>query len=190
MGNGHFLIERYVEANEYRLFVTSDGFFAAVQRTPASVLGDGISTIQELVNKENFKRMNPRDTCLCEIKIDEIVKSFLHIKGFSLNSVPLVGERVFLRQNSNVSTGGNCIEITNSVHNSVIKLANSIREKLGVSYLGIDLLCDDIGSQLKEYVICELNSAPGLSLHMMPENGKPQNTASAVADVLFPETKQ
>ncbi len=189
-GNGNFLIESYYRGNEYRLFVTKNNYFAAVARTPASVTGDGSSTIKQLVTNENYRRMNPRNTCLCEIKIDETVTTYLQENNRTLESVPGRNQRVFLRMNSNVSTGGNCHDVTKLVHPSIIELAHTIREKLSVPFIGIDLLCDSIADPLNDYAICELNSAPGLSLHMMPESGVPQNVASAVVDVLFPETKQ
>lgn len=190
VGNGYYLVEKQVGGKEYRLFVTSDGFFAAVNRVPANVIGDGIHNIQALVDKENNRRMNPRDTCLCEIRLDQPALDYMDKNHLALADVPKIAEAVYLRNNSNVSTGGNCYEMTGQAHPSVIKLAQDILAKLKVPYIGIDLLCEAIDKPLDEYAICELNGAPGLSLHMMPESGQSQDTAKAVVDVLFPETKK
>lgn len=189
-GNGYYLIEKQYTGNEFRLLITKDDFFAAVSRIPANITGNGIDTIKSLIDLENFRRMNPRSTCLCEIKIDEITLDFLKKNNLRLNQVLEKDKKIFLRKNSNVTTGGNCYEITNKVHPTVIQLAKDILSVFkGMPFLGIDLLCKDVSMPLKDYAICELNTAPGLSLHMMPEKGEPKNVAKAFIDVIFPETK-
>lgn len=185
-GNGYFLIEKQFGGNEYRLFITKTNFFAAISRTPANVLGDGKNNLESLVKTENYRRVNPRNSCLCEIQVD---RSFLKKHGLTLKYVPGKNEQVFLRSNSNVSTGGNCYDVTDSVHPTIKKLAKDILSSFGdIPFVGIDLLCQDITKPLKGYVICELNGAPGLSLHMMPEKGKSRNVAKEIVDILFPET--
>ncbi len=190
--NGFFLIEKYFWGNEYRIFITKNKFLAIVWRIPANIVGDGKNSIISLIQKENKKRMNPRKTCLCEIRLDDITFDYLEKNHIILDYVPKKDERVFLRGNSNVSTGGNCYDVTGIVHPTVKKLALQILEILSpLSYVGIDLICKDISKSLdkQKYVICELNASPGLSLHMMPEKGKSKDTARALADLIFPETK-
>ncbi len=187
-GNGFYLIEKQYDATEYRLLITRSGFFAAVCRTPAKIIGDGKKTIKELIKIENYRRMNPRNTCLCEIRIDDITRDFLKKNNLSLSYIPKFKEEVYLRNNSNVSTGGNCKDVTDAAHSSIKNLAKDILASLQVPFIGIDLLCNDIEESLSDYAICELNTGPGLSLHMMPEIGKSRNVAAAIADILFPNT--
>lgn len=189
--NGYLIVEKHVEGNEYRLFITKNNFFAAVVRIPASITGDGFNNVLKLIQIENHRRMNPRDTCLCEIRLDYITFDFMEKHNITIDYVPKKGEKVVLRGNSNVSTGGNCYEVTDTVHPTVIDLAKKIMGSFpDLPYLGIDLLCEDITKKIDKnnYFVCELNSAPGLSLHMMPEKGKPKNVAGALVDLLFPET--
>ncbi len=187
--NIFYLIEKQCEGKEFRLFIAKNNFFAAVMRTPANVIGDGKNSLNTLIKNENYRRMNPRGSCLCEIKIDDIVYDYLRKNNLTLSYVPKVGKVVFLRKNSNVSTGGNCYDITDKVHPSYKKLAKSILNKFSdVAYLGIDLICKDIAKE-NNCAVCELNSFPGLSLHMMPEKGSSRNVAAAIIDILFPETK-
>jgi cyanophycin synthetase len=187
--NNTYLIEKQYEGNEFRLFIACNNFFAAVARVPANVIGDGKRSLSELIRAENNRRMHPRNTCLCEIRIDDIVLDFLKKKRIGIDDIPKKNEVVFLRNNSNVSTGGNCYDVTDSVYPTFVQLAKNILRRLGnVPFLGIDLLCGDIAKKIDDYVICELNSTPGLSLHMMPEKGISRNTAGAIADILFPET--
>jgi D-alanine-D-alanine ligase-like ATP-grasp enzyme len=186
--NEPYLIEKYYGGDEFRLFITKNNYFAAVTRIPANVTGDGESSLKELIKIENNKRMHPRNTCLCEIKIDDVVLDFLEKNGIGIDYVPRKNEIVFLRNNSNVSTGGNCYDVTDKAHPSFVNLAKNILKKLGnLPFLGIDLLCKDITVRVNDYVVCELNSTPGLSLHMLPEKGLPRNVAGAIVDILFPE---
>jgi D-alanine-D-alanine ligase-like ATP-grasp enzyme len=191
--NGYFLIERQFKGNEYRVFITKNDFIATVQRIPANVIGDGKNTLLSLIQKENYRRMNPRTTCLCEIRLDDIAFDYMEKHNLTLDDVPKKGERVFLRGNSNVSTGGNCYDVTNTIHPSIKKLAKKILNIFtNLPYIGFDLICRDITQKLikDSYIVCELNSAPGLSLHMLPEKGKPRNVAGVLVNLLFPETKK
>lgn len=190
LGDPYYLIEKQYMGEEYRLFVTKNNFFAAVHRIPANIKGDGKHTIRYLVKKENRRRMNPRNTCLCKILLDSEAEKFLGSRGLSVKYTPKKNETIQLRRNSNVSTGGNCFDITDEVHGSYVRFAKKVLRTLGTPFVGIDLMCKDITKKSEDYVICELNSAPGISLHMMPEKGKPRNVASAIADVMFPETKK
>jgi D-alanine-D-alanine ligase-like ATP-grasp enzyme len=184
------LVEKQFDGNEYRLFITKNNYFAAVQRVPASVRGDGEHTIRELISKENFKRMHPRNTCLCKIVIDAITKRELIRQQLRFSSVPAKNTVVRLRSNSNVSTGGNCFDVTSNVHPSFVSLAKKILKSLDIPFVGIDLLCRDISSKITTYAICETNSYPGISLHMMPEKGEKHDVAKGIIDCIFPETKK
>lgn len=188
-GKIFFLIEEQFDGNEYRLFVTKNGFFATVWRIPANVKGDGIKSIRELIISENYRRMHPRNTCLCKIPRDQISKKYLKKQGLSLDTVPRKNQVIFLRKNSNVSTGGNCFDITNKVNLKFKKVAFKILEIFNAPFIGVDLLTKDI-TKPGNFVICELNSSPGLSLHMMPERGEKRDVAAAIIDVIFPETKK
>ena len=190
-GNGYFLIEKQVEGNEYRLFLTRNGFFAAVERVPANVIGDGKKTLLALIQEENFRRMNPRNTCLCEIRLDALTFDFMDKNNLTLDDIPKKDKIVFVRGNSNVSTGGNCYDVTDLAHPTVKALARQILKSFpGLPYIGVDLLCGNISKKITKnnYTVCELNSAPGLSLHMMPEKGIARDVAGALVDLLFPES--
>jgi cyanophycin synthetase len=191
VGNGYCLVEKQVQGEEYRLFVSHRGFFAAVNRIPANVIGDGKSNLLSLIQQENFRRMNPRKNCLCEIRLDDITFDFMEKNGLTLDQIPTDGQKVFLRGNSNVSTGGNCYDVTDDAHPSVLCLAKKILSSFpGLPFVGIDLICPDIRHDINKtgYFICELNSAPGLSLHLLPETGKPREVVKELVDLLFPET--
>jgi D-alanine-D-alanine ligase-like ATP-grasp enzyme len=119
----HLLIEEHIQGHEYRLFVTKNNFFAAVNRIPANIRGDGKSSIQSLIDLENFRRINPRTTCLCTIKVDDVLKNYLKKKNLSLKYKPRKGKKIQLRYSSNVCMGGNCIDVTDQVHPSIKEFA-------------------------------------------------------------------
>lgn len=180
MPNAYVIIEEYVPGNEYRIFATKHGDIACVHRSPAEVIGDGEQSLLKLIQTENYRRMHPRNTCLCEIKFDDVMFSYLESFGLTIDSIPKKGERVMLRKSTNVSMGGWCREITPVIHNTVKNLAKNVLKAVpGLSLVGIDLICGDITTSLdrQKYIICELNVSPGLSLHVVPPEGKPVNVA-------------
>jgi cyanophycin synthetase len=190
IGNGYYLIEKHFQAEEYRIFTTINGYIAVVHRTPACVVGDGKNTVLGLIQIENYKRMNPRTTCLCEIKLDPVFFDTLEKKRISLDAIVPKGKKIILRPSSNVSMGGSCEACTAEAHPSVKKLAMKVFQAIpGLTIVGIDLLCSDIKKSLdkQRYGICELNTSAGLSLHALPAKGKSDNVAAKLTDLIFPK---
>lgn len=182
------LVEKQIAGNEFRLTVTKNGFNAAVFRPFPSVMGDGVHTIKQLITRINETRENKRTSCLCRIWIDHEMERYLSKKGLHLVSIPRAGDRIYVRSNSNVSTGGGCIDVTDQVHKTFWNLAKKILEGIpGLPYVGIDILTKDI-SKPGPYTICELNPAPGISLHTHPELGVSRDLPRALVDLIFPET--
>lgn len=190
--NKPFIIEKQFEGKEYRVFLTRDGKFAVLHREPAHIIGDGEHTILELIEKENNKRKE-RINCLCPIAIDEITDIFMKKNNISLTDIPNKDEKVYLRHNSNVAKGGLCIDYTDVVHSSVIENCKKILNTFsGLAYVGIDYMSKDITADQTEdmYNIVEVNTVPGIHMHMKPSEGKPRNVAKYIVDMIFPETKE
>jgi cyanophycin synthetase len=186
------LIEEQRPGMEFRVFITRHGDFAVLHRDPASVVGDGRHTIRELAESETERRMNPRTTSLCPIVLDRHAESFLSRFGLSLNSVPAAGTKVYLRRNSNVAQGGMCEDYSDRAHPSVVDVAlRALRVIHSLPCAGVDILSIDITAPQTpdRYVILEINSNPGVAMHMRPGRGKAQNVAKYVADLIFPETR-
>jgi cyanophycin synthetase len=163
-------------------------------KTPAAleVTGDGKHSLMQLIQIENYKRMNPRTTALSNIKIDDMVFDYLEKKKMTIEYVPAEAEVVQLRATSNVSKGGNCYDVTDQVHVSIRKFAFDVLKSVhGLPFVGIDLLCADVSQPLhsQDHWICELNASPGLSLHTLPESGERRDTPRAIADVIFGGTQ-
>ena len=191
--NTKVLIEEYFDGKEYRVFVTKNRDYAVLHRDPAHVIGDGISTIEELINRENYTRMHPRNNALCEILVDEELFSYMEKKGLNMGDIPEKDEKVYLRLNSNVAMGGLCIDYTDIVHPSVIDVGMKVLDAFpGLPYVGIDYMTNTIDKQQTSdsYRIIEINTVPGVHMHFRPAIGKSRNIAKYMVDLIYPETKE
>ncbi len=185
-----FIIEKQFEGKEYRVFLTKNGDYAVLHRDPASVIGDGKHTISELIEIENEKRKE-RTNSLCPIAVDEITEIYMKKNNISMDDIPEENKKVYLRHNSNIAKGGLCIDYTDKIHNSVIENCKKILETFsGLSYVGIDYMSKNIEENQTEdmYNIVEVNTVPGIHMHMRPSHGEPRNVAKYMVDLIFPET--
>lgn len=190
-GNQEVIVEEYFRAHEFRVFVTARGGFAALHREPAYVVGDGVHSIELLASWESYRRMHPRSNCLCPIALDGESAHYLKRKGLSFSSVPKLGEKVYLRGSSNVKKGGVPTDVTDLVHPSVREIASAALASIpGLPYAGIDFMCADIRKEQggATYRVLEINSVPGIGIHMAPGRGRPRNVAAMIVDMIFPET--
>lgn len=187
-----FIVEKQFDGKEYRVFLTKDGKYAVLHREPAHVIGDGEHTILELIQIENEKR-KARTNCLCPIAVDEITQSYMNKNNIYMKDIPNKDEKVYLRHNSNVAKGGLCIDYTDKIHPSVIENCKKILETFsGLSYVGIDYMSKDISAEQTSdmYNIVEVNTVPGIHMHMKPSEGTPRNVAKYMVDMIFPETRE
>jgi cyanophycin synthetase len=189
-----FLIEEQFFGKEYRVFINVNGDYAVLHRDCAHVIGDGMGSIKALAEKETKRRADiPRtQTCLCGMVLDSDVDNYLAKSNKTLEHIPFNGEKVYLRNTSNVAKGATCEDYTEKVHSSVIQIARKVLDVFpGMPYAGVDFLSKDIFAEQTpdKYRIVEVNSVPGIHMHMIPGSGKSRNVASYVADMIFPETR-
>jgi len=194
-GKSQVLIEKEFKGKEYRLMATKDKFLAATYRMPANVVSDGEKNIRQLIRQKNSdpRRGKGHRKSLVKIKVDSMVKDYLKSQHLSLASVPPKNKQIFLRPNSNLSTGGDSIDVTDDIHPAVKKLAvKSIKAIPGLAYGGIDYMTTDITKKpnSRNYIIIEINDSPMLSMHHIPYEGKSRDVAKEIIDGLFPETKK
>ncbi|MBI3120463.1 MAG: hypothetical protein HYZ08_02485 [Candidatus Kerfeldbacteria bacterium] len=186
------MIEAYRTGKDFRVFATRKRVLGVIHRIPANVIGDGTRTIRQLVDLKNQDpRRKPTMTAIKTIQIDRTVREHLDRSGWKLTSIPKKGEQVFLRQNANLSTGGDSVDVTDVMHPGYKKLAvQAIRAIPGLAYAGLDLLAVDIRRPptRQNHTWIEANSRPMLSMHHDPVIGKSRNIAKELVDLLFPET--
>lgn len=187
---GVVMVERFLPGHDFRLLVVGNRLVAAARRDPPLVIGDGIHTVRELVAEVNKdpRRGEGHGTSLTKIRIDAIAEARLAAQGLTPDAVPGKGQRVILRNNANLSTGGTATDVTNSVHPEVAARAVEAAQTVGLDICGVDVVCETVMKPLEEQNggIVEVNAAPGLRMHLSPSFGKGQDVGSAVMDLMFP----
>ena len=185
------VVESLIPGDEYRILVIDGQFRAAAMRRPAHVKGDGRSTIRQLIERENRnpERQFGAHTNLYPLVADREAQTCLSEQGVSLDTVLEPGRVAFLRRVSNISQGGDTVDVTDSVHPSVREIAERAATILGIDVCGVDYITKDISRPHGEVggAICEVNSRPGLSVHMVVSEGTPRDMAAAVLERFFPD---
>jgi len=183
------LVERYLPGNDFRLLVVGDKLVAAARRDPPKVVGDGMHTVAQLVDLVNAdpRRGDGHATSLTKIRFDDIARGCLRSQGFEADAVPQKGQRVNLRNNANLSTGGSATDVTDDVHPDVAARAVTAAHMVGLHICGVDLVCDSILRPIEEQGggVVEVNAAPGLRMHLSPSFGKGRPVGEAIMSSLF-----
>ena len=188
--SGAIIVEKYIEGEDYRLLVINNRLVAAAIRTPAHVIGDGKSTVQELIDETNKdpRRGYGHEKVLTQITVNELTKTIIKDAGYTLDSVIKEGERLILKDTANLSTGGTAEDITDIVHPANVSMAERISKIIDLDICGIDIMTTDISKPLSETggAVLEVNAGPGFRMHLAPTTGLPRNVAAPVIDKLFP----
>ncbi|MDQ3906830.1 MAG: cyanophycin synthetase, partial [Acidobacteriota bacterium] len=189
--SGQVIIEEQFAGRNYRVLVVGYRVVAASERIPCHVVGDGRSTISELIEIANRDplRGDGHEKPLTRIVVDEIALAHLRKSGLSLDCVPAAGERVYLRESINLSTGGTARDVTDEVHASVARACERAARVVGLDVCGVDLVLPDIARPLDEQGggFIELNAAPGLRMHLFPAEGRPRDVGEAIVGTLYPK---
>lgn len=184
------MVEQYAPGDDYRLLVIGGKLVAAARRDPAHVVGDGQRTIDQLVEivNQDPRRGDDHALPLSKICIDQVALGVLTEQGYTPASVPPAGEKVLIRRNGNLSTGGTAVDVTDDVHPDVAAQAVLAARAIGLDVAGVDILARDIGQPLESQggAIVEVNAGPGLRMHASPSYGKPRPVGEAIIDQLFP----
>ena len=172
------------------MLVINGQLVAVSRRVPGHVVGDGTHTIEQLVEEVNRdpRRGIGHEKVLTRLAFDHQAETLLARKGYTRDSVPEAGERVFLRSTGNLSTGGTAADVTDVVHPDNVEMAVRAVKAVGLDVGGVDFLTTDITESYKEIggAICEINAAPGFRMHMAPSEGRARDVAGPVMDMLFP----
>ncbi|MBP7412786.1 MULTISPECIES: cyanophycin synthetase [Simplicispira] len=186
---GTVMVERFLPGHDFRLLVVGDQLVAAARREPPQVLGDDIHTVRELVDLVNLdpRRGEGHATSLTKIRLDDIAIARLAAQGLSPESVPAKGQRVVLRNNANLSTGGTATDVTDDVHPDLAARAVAAAQMIGLHICGVDLVCESVLHPIEEQGggIVEVNAAPGLRMHLAPSYGKPRAVGTAMVNEVF-----
>jgi cyanophycin synthetase len=183
------IVEKSIKGSDFRLLCVNGRFVAATERRPASVVGDGHSTIAKLIERENRKpvRSDSPTSPMGKIQCDEAMEMYLDEQGLSTDSVIDKDRTVYLRKVANLSAGGLSIDATRTVHPDNIILAQDIAQHFKLTCLGIDVIASSLGKSWKssEFAIIEINAAPGISMHLRPAVGESVDVPSHILETFF-----
>ncbi|MDF5712442.1 MAG: cyanophycin synthetase [Rhizonema sp. NSF051] len=183
------IVERYYVGRDHRVLVVDGKLVAVAERVPANVIGDGKTSIFDLIEETNKdpNRGDGHDNILTKIELDRTSYQLLEKQGYTLNTVLPKDKVCYLRATANLSTGGSAVDRTDEIHPENVWLAQRIVKIIGLDIAGIDVVTSDISRPIREVdgVIVEVNAAPGFRMHIAPSKGIPRNVAGAVMDMLF-----
>ncbi|HEX6912713.1 MAG TPA: cyanophycin synthetase [Longimicrobium sp.] len=184
------VVEQFVTGRDYRVLVVDGRVAAVAERVPAHVVGDGRSTVAELIRaaNEDPRRGKGHSRTLTRLPHDEATDAYLAAQGLGQGHVPAEGERVFLRATANLSTGGTSIDRTDEIHPDNVTACEMAAGVVGLDIAGIDVLSPDITVPFRENgaVIIEVNAAPGLRMHTHPNEGQPRSVGAPIVEMLYP----
>ncbi|HRG37359.1 MAG TPA: cyanophycin synthetase [Bacteroidia bacterium] len=192
--SNEIIVEEFIQGFDYRFLVVNYKLVAVAKRTPAMVMGDGVLTVQQLIDQTNSdpNRGEGHENILTAIKVDEITLNLLSKKNVTLNSVLPIGEILFLKDTANLSSGGTSRDVTDLVHPYNVFLAERAARILNLDICGIDVVAKDINVPLTREIggIVEVNACPGLRMHLNPSKGIARNVAESIINMMFPEPEK
>jgi cyanophycin synthetase len=187
------IVEKFVTGYDFRVLVIDNKMVAAALRDPAHIIGNGHSTIQELIDLENTnpKRGYGHENVLTLISVDRDTLDLLDKKDYTLETVPAKSEKVFVKSTANLSTGGTSVDVTDHVHPQNVFICERISKIIGLDICGIDIMAQNLSEPLTDTggVVLEVNAAPGFRMHIAPSEGLARNVAGHVIDMLYPPGK-
>ncbi len=178
------IIEEFFEGMEYRFLVIDQKVVSVVKRTPANIIGDGKSTIKELVTIKNNNKLRAKGykTPAEKINIGNIEINYLKNQKLKTSSILKENELIYLRENSNVSTGGDSEEVFDKIPEYFKNIAIQTAKALDVKICGVDMI---INSNFDDYTIIEANFNPAIQMHTYPVYGIGKNPAKDILNLIF-----
>lgn len=180
------LVEEFISGKEYRFLVIGDKVVGILHRVPANVVGDGEKSIRQLVEIKNQSPLRGKGykTPLEKINLDESAALFLKHRGLDFDYIPKKDETVYLRENSNISTGGDSIDYTDDIPQKFKDIAVRASKSIGANICGVDMMIDDYANESSQYAIIELNFNPAIHIHSYPYIGKEREVAKEILEIL------
>lgn len=173
------LVEKMLPGEDHRVLVMDYKDIYAIKKTPAYVIGDGKSTITELVDQKNKKKVKHKKP----IVLDQEAGRVIGDQGYKKISIPEKGQQVFIKKTANLATGGESIDITDELSPEIRKIAIEAAKKLKMPVVGLDFMTTDYKN--KAGIIIDINPTPGLLIHHYPHVGKERNPSRKLIEMLI-----
>ena len=173
------IVEEYIEGEEYRFLVIDYKTISVLNRIPSNVIGDGIHTISQLIDIKNNDAENYKFFADYTLKKGSTERANLKSQNLIFKSIPKKEKQVFLRTNSNVATGGDPIELSDTVSDKFKKIAEKAARLVEAKVCGVDMIINK-----GKYSIIELNYNPAIQMHEYPIKGKGRKVAKSILKLL------
>lgn len=187
------IVEQFIEGHDYRFLVINYQLVAVAERSPATLVGDGKSTIQQLIEAINQhpQRGQSHENYLTAITIDDVTLDILNEKNLNLDSILPAGTILRVKHAANISLGGTSTDVTAEVHPDNVFMAERIARLMNLDICGIDIMATDIRLPITKAngAVLEVNASPGLRMHLRPTHGQAINVAKPILDMLFPNNQ-
>lgn len=184
------IVEEFFKGSDFRVIVVGGKMIAAAQREAAHVFGDGVHTVIELVDIENQNplRGDDHEKPLTKINIDKINENLLKRHKITLEMIPKKGDKIYVSETANLSTGGTANDVTDKVHEDIKLLCERTAKIIGLDICGVDLILEDISHPLfsQSGGVIEVNAGPGIRMHHYPHRGQARDVGDAIVNLMFP----
>lgn len=182
------IIEEFVEGKDYRVCVVDYKVVAVAHRSAPYVIGDGVKSIKRLIDELNSSPMrgDGHEKPLTKIKLDKHLDGVLKRHKLDINYIPSEGQKVYLRENANISTGGFAEDCTDLISEENKKICERVARAIGLDICGIDISTNNIAKSLNDYgIIIEVNAAPGIRMHEFPSVGPKREVAKEILKTMY-----
>ena len=185
------IVEEFFTGDDFRCFVVGGRFISATQRRRPQVIGDGVSTVKSLIESKNEVRAEHPTLHTYPIPTDIVLLDQLRASGLGLDYVPEAEEVVVLRRTSNLSGGGDSVDMTDVIHPAFRDIAVRAVDAIpGMGYMGVDIIATTITEPptSANHVVTEVETSPG-PMTDFPVVGAPRDMAGSILDYYFPPQK-
>jgi D-alanine-D-alanine ligase-like ATP-grasp enzyme len=162
------MVERQARGDVYRFLFLDGELLDVVRRHPPTVTGDGESSVRDLIEAENRRRIEAGgDAGLSLITATLDAVFTLAASGLDLSSVPTAGARVQVKTVTNQGGPSDNHTVHEPVSPDLVAEARAAAAAVGVRLAGVDLITTDVTASLHTTggVIIEVNGGPGLHHH-------------------------
>lgn len=182
------ILEEYHKGDDYRVCVVNNKVVGVSLRVPPYIIGDGNKSVEELIDELNSHeyRGEGHEKPLTKVKKDAMLNSFISEQGYTLNSILENEKKLLLRKNANLSTGGIAIDYTDKICEENKDICIRAAKAIGIDVCGVDICTDDISkSIINNGIIMEVNTAPGLRMHIYPSEGKSRDVGNEIINMMY-----
>lgn len=185
------ILEEYHRGDDYRVCVVNNKVVGVSLRVPPYIIGDGNKSVEELIDELNSHeyRGEGHEKPLTKVKKDAMLNSFISEQGYALNSILESDKKLLLRKNANLSTGGIAIDYTDKICEENKDICIRAAKAIGIDVCGVDICTNDISkSIINNGIIMEVNTAPGLRMHIYPSEGKSRDVGNEIINMMYKDS--